>query len=277
MPSGELTISITDAAVDSATNVFIQFNAIEIKPASGPSITYTFESPMTVDLLSLQGSLSQDFFNNIVVPSGNYNWIRLAVSSGVDDVWDSYIRFSDGSEYELEIPSGNQSGLKISSGFTVEAYKQSSMTIDFDLRKSIVMAAGKYKLKPVLRLVNNATSGSITGSIDVLSLGVNPANCSDILPDTGNAVYIFEGFDAVLDDIDNELPEPVTTALMTFNTVTGMYDYDVGFMPQGKYTVAYTCMADLDDPEANDEIIFQSPMNVTVSVPVDLAGADTNR
>jgi Domain of unknown function (DUF4382) len=274
VPSGELTFSITDAAVDGATEVWVQFSAVEIKPADGPSITYTFDTPMNVDLLSLQGSVSEDFFKDIVVPSGTYNWVRLAVNtSGTSD---SYIKFiNDNNDYELTIPSGSQSGLKINNEFIVAAGGKTAMTIDFDLRKSIVEASGEYKLKPVLRLVNNAEAGTITGSIDsALTTG---ANCSDELPDTGNAVYVFTGFDAELDDIDNISPDPITTALMTFNTETGMYDYEVGFLPEGHYTVAYTCMADLDGPKVDDVIVFQSTTNVTVTAPVELAGADTNR
>ena len=274
VPNGAFTLSITDAAVDNATKVFVQFSAIELKPADGPSITYTFDAPLSVNLLSLQGSLSEDFFNSIVIPSGAYNWVRLAVNTSGD--LDSYIKLDDGSEHELTIPSGGQSGLKINDGFVVGAGSETAMTIDFDLRKSIIKAAGSYRLKPVLRLINNDDAGSITGSIDAaLTTGLD---CSDQDPETGNAVYVFSGFDAEVDDIDDVLPEPITTALMTLNTETGMYDYEVGFLPQGNYTVVYTCMADLDNPEVDDAIIFQSiDNNVDVVAPVDFTGADINR
>ncbi len=274
VPSGALTLSITDAAVDNAEEVSVQFSAIELKPADGSSITYTFDTPLNINLLSLQGSLSEDFFNSIVIPSGVYNWVRLAVNaSGTSD---SYIKFiNDNNIYGLTIPSGSQSGLKISDGFIVAAGSETAMTIDFDLRKSIVEVSGEYKLKPVLRLVNNDDAGSITGSIDAtLTTGVD---CSDDLPETGNAVYVFAGADAVVDDIGGALAEPITTALMTFNTTTGMYDYEVGFLPQGSYTVAYTCMADQDNPEVDDAIIFQSTTNAEIVVPVDFTGADINR
>ncbi|MDH5424964.1 MAG: DUF4382 domain-containing protein [Gammaproteobacteria bacterium] len=275
VPSGMLTLSITDAAIDDATNVFIQFSSIELKPVDGPSIAYDFDSPMQIDLLSLQGSLSQDFFNNIIVPSGDYEWLRLAVNTVAD--MDSYIRLNDGSVHELIIPSGSETGLKINNGFTVGAGSSVAMTIDFDLRQSIVVVADNapYLLKPVLRLVNNAEAGSINGTIDsALTLA---ENCSDGISETGNAVYVFTGFDAELDDVDHQEPNPFTTALMTFNTDTGFYDYEVGFIPVGDYTVAYTCMADLDDPETNDLIEFQSATNVSVTAAVSLSGADINR
>lgn len=273
--NGMLTLAITDAAVDSASEVWIQFTAIELKPASGPSVTISFDTPVDINLLTLQGSLSQDFFNNEMVPGGSYDWMRLLVNASNDGVLDSYIVLDDGNAHELSVPSGNQTGLQINGGFSISANTEVAMTLDFDLRKSIVVANGKYLLKPVLRLIENASSGSINGSIDSsLTMG---ANCSDSSPVTGNAVYVFAGSNAELDDMDNQLPEPVTTALLTFNTATGLYDYEVGFLPEGSYTVAYTCMADLDNPEVDDEIFFQQTINASVSAPIESGGAEFNR
>ena len=69
-------------------------------------------------------------------------------------------------------------------------------------------------------------SGSLVGSIDAsLTTGTN---CSDGNTETGNAVYVFEGFDAAVNDIDGTSSDPITTALMSLNTLTGMYDYEVG-------------------------------------------------
>lgn len=272
---GHLTLAITDAAIDDITEVWIQFSAIELKPAGSSSFIETFDQPMKINLLALQGSLSEDLLTNITVDSGEYNWVRVLVDVVADGTLDSYIVMKDGSMHELDIPSGSQTGLKINTNFTVGDNSKVNMTIDFDLRKSIVLSAGGYHLKPVLRLVDNADSGSITGSIaSGLTVG---ASCSDSLPETGNAVYVFSGANAELDDIDNQLPEPVTTALMTLNTSTGDYDYEVGFLPAGEYTVAYTCMADLDDPEVDDLIDFVQTENVTVSSPKLLGGAELNR
>jgi len=270
---GRLTLSITDGPIDEVTEVWVQFTAIELKPADSSSTTITFDAPVDINLLNLQGSLSQDFFNAAVVDSGAYNWVRLAVNADADGTFDSYLVMKDGSEHELHIPSGSQTGLKINTGFTVVSNTEVAMTIDFDLRKSIVMSGSDYHLKPVLRMVENEKSGSTSGSIVDTVTG-----CPDDLPDTGNAVYIFSGADAEVDDIDGNLPEPVTTALLSLNVGTGEYDYEIGFLPEGNYTVAYTCMADQDDPKADDAIIFSQVTNVTVSSSSgSTGGAEFNR
>lgn len=272
---GLLTLGVTDAAVDDIKEVWIKFTEIVLKPENGPSITFEFDSPLSVNLLDLQGSLSMDFFNNELVDAGKYNWIRLGVLAKQDGMMDSYVVLKDESVHELFIPSGAQTGLKINTAFTVDPMSSVFMTVDFDLRRSIVIASGEYHLKPVLRLINDDESDSIVGSVaSDLTTGVN---CSDALPETGNAVYLFAGPDANFDDIDGTDPEPVTTALLSMNTETGNFDYEIGFIPVGDYTLAFTCMADLDDPEADDAIIFTSLGNVSVDAPVNLGGADLNR
>lgn len=267
--NAELTLSVTDAAVDSAAEVWVAFTSIEIKPADSTVISHTFDSPVSINLLSLQGSLSEDFFNNLEVPSGTYNWVRLSIKS-VSGERDTYIVFKNGSEYELSVPSGSESGLKIISNFDLDANSATAMTIDFDLRRSIVAANNdRYMLKPALRLIENTQSVTLQGSIDTtLTLG---ADCSDADTNSGNAIYLFNDFNAALDDVSMS-SGPFTTALI--DSSTG--DYEVGFLPPGDYTVAFTCMADLDDPEANDVIIFQSVSNISLSLPAN-TGAVSNR
>ncbi len=71
-----------------------------------------------------------------------------------------------GISYPLSTPSAEQSGLKLQVNQTLEAGITNSVTIDFDASKSIVeQGNGIYKLKPVLRTIVTATSGSIRGKI----------------------------------------------------------------------------------------------------------------
>ena len=135
--------------------------------------------------------------------------------------------------------------------------------IDFDLRKSVVLSAGKYKLRPTLRMINLDNTNNVTGSINPSLLTAD--NCSDTNPVTGNSVYLFEGTDVDADDIDNKNPEPITSASVELNSSTGLYEYIIGFVPSGDYTLAFTCQADLDDPGSNDNIMFTLSENITVT------------
>jgi hypothetical protein len=79
------------------------------------------------------------------------------------------------------------------------------------------------------------------------------------------AVYAFTGADIVADDLGGTT-EPFVTARVLQSVTTGAYEYRIGFMPVGSYSLAFTCEANLDDPEANDTIAFVNSRNATVAV-----------
>lgn len=72
----------------------------------------------------------------------------------------------NGTIYDLITPSAQQSGLKLNLQQTLEEGVTYTILIDFDAAKSIVARGNNtFSLKPVLRVISEATSGSIIGSI----------------------------------------------------------------------------------------------------------------
>ncbi|MFV8326483.1 DUF4382 domain-containing protein [Flavobacterium sp. ZS1P14] len=68
--------------------------------------------------------------------------------------------------YPLSTPSADQSGLKLQVHQTLQQGILYSVLLDFDANKSIVSTGnGAYKLKPVIRTIEAAISGSIKGKI----------------------------------------------------------------------------------------------------------------
>ena len=274
--SAPITLNITDAPVDEADAVIVQFTSVTLRSSGNDDLVFEFDSPKSIDLLALQGMASQPLIENEVIPAGEYNQIRLAVNAEFDSVMDSYITVNS-VDYELRVPGGSQSGLKINTPFTVAAGstdisvadENAVYTIDFDLRKSIVNPVGQpgYFLKPVLRLVQNTNTGSVAGSVDSnLLLGTN---CSDADPLTGNAVYVFAG-SVIPDDFDETGVEPITTSLVSFDSNSGTYSYEVGYLVEGGYTLGFTCAADLDDENDNANVVFDVVDNITIEAGVNL-------
>lgn len=261
---GTLTINITDAPVDNVQEVWVQFTGISIKPAGSKVINFTFETEKNINLLELQGTLSTFLIDKAVIPSGHYNWVRLNVSAEDDGNNDTYIKLKDGSVHELWIPSSRQSGLKIVTGFDVAPDGDLDLMLDFDLRKSIIQTRdGRYKLRPTLRMVKTRNTGNIRGVID--SALLTAANCSDDDPSTGNAVYLYTGTDITPDDVNATSPGPLTSARIKLNNNNGKYRYIIGYVPEGDYTLAFTCQADLDDPDVDDDIVFSFTSSITVT------------
>ena len=72
----------------------------------------------------------------------------------------------DNVSYPLSTPSAEQSGLKIKVNQSLQEGILYSVLLDFDANKSIVkLGNGGYQLKPVIRSIERATSGSIKGKV----------------------------------------------------------------------------------------------------------------
>lgn len=261
---GTLSVYITDAPVDGATEVVVKFSAIELKPNQGENITITFDEPQSIDLLALQNGDIAPLIQNHSLEAGEYNWMRLAVDA-VQGETDSFISFEDGSTYSLIVPSGATTGLKINRPFIIPAGGNASFTIDFDLRKSIHNqgnASDDYILRPTLRIVDNTDVGDISGFITA-SL-VSGESCNE-----GLAVYAYAGSGITPDDEGSETA-PITSAIPEYDNVNDCYDYQLSFLLAGDYTVAVTCDAENDDPETNeDEIDWSVIASADSSVLVD--------
>ena len=249
--SGFLSLNITDAPVDFALEVVVQFDGVELHSAAGDLITITYNHPKVINLLALTGGVTEFLLEDESLPAGNYNWIRLQV-----DEANSYIDVGTGQE-PLIIPSGAQTGLKLNRGFTVAANGSVAFTIDFDLRKSVHDApGGGYHLRPTLRIVDDSVTGALAGSVDATLITSECAGADN------GAVYVFEGAGAVPDDVDGDAGDPIATALVADD---GSGDYSVAFLEQGDYVATYTCDAENDDPTEDDSLGFVGTTQVSIT------------
>jgi hypothetical protein len=210
----------------------------------------------------MQGNESTTLLDGETVPAGKYNWLRLKVNADADTL-DSYVELEDTTQVSLFIPSGEQSGLKLVSGFTVAQGGIADFTIDFDLRKSVHDPVGQedYVLRPALRLVDNLEVGSISGTVSE-SL-VTDSSCT-----SGNAVYLYAGHGATVDDVGSA-DGPLGSGLVTYDANSGEYRYEIGFVAAGQYTVAFTCQAADDDPGLDDPIDFSGAADIDVTAGVE--------
>jgi hypothetical protein len=255
---GQMTLRITDAPVDDATAVVVEFTGVEIKAANEdrPEV-FDFDAPRQIDLLALDGGGSETILEDEVLPAGSYEWIRLKVNAG-RDASDSYVTDANGGKNPLFIPSGNETGLKLVDGFSVPAGGEADFTIDFNLRKSVLKPpglAGLYLLKPALQLIDNNDAGSIEGTV---AASIAAENCEPV-------VYVYQGLDVVPDDeYEDGDSSPYRSTAVKLDETSGQYRYNASPLPSGDYTVALTCEAGNDDPEEDDDIAFIDPQNATV-------------
>ncbi len=238
--TGTLKVGITDAPVDMADKVVVVFTGVELKPANGPAFSIDFAAPKSIDLLALQGGQRADLVDGTEVPAGEYAWMRLKVDAA-PNVVDSYLELGGG-QCELRVPSGDETGLKMIRSFTVGVGTTTDLTIDFDLRKSVVQPPGQqsdaatcdgqaYLLKPVLRLIDRLEVGTITGTVDLL-----PTECTSGTPPYPGNVYLFGPYTdtaPVIDDYDGDAADG-DDALASARVDANDFTYTIGFVPAGK-------------------------------------------
>jgi len=263
--TGTLKIGITDAPMDLADAVVVEFTGVELKPRDGAAFSIDF-APKRLDLLELQGTNRALLLDGETVAAGEYEWLRLKVKADPNVGGDSYLRLKGGEVCEMRIPSGDETGLKLVRGFTVGVGSVTDFTIDFDLRKSVVAPPGQktvlascgsqaYLLKPALRIVDNLKVGAIGGAVDPNLITAScPAENGPPYP--GN-VYLFGPIpaDAAVapDDYDGVPDDPNgADALASASVDPNSFSYTIGFVPVGNYLVAYTC--DLDDTAIDADV-----------------------
>jgi len=267
-PTGKLSLSITDAPVDTVDAIVVHFTGVRLKPQDGPAIDVPFVNasgdPVThvIDMLELTHGTYEDLFLDAEVPAGVYNWVQLHVLADPANDGDSHV-MSNGARYELRIPSSEQNGLRFVSPFTVTADRETHLLLDWDMRMALIQPpglAGTYMLRPAFRLIDMTEHGFLTGSVqDAL---IDAAGCpGDTTLGTANAIYVYDAADlegpdgTTLDpgDIGSTTdPAPIATGAVSLGE-DGSYGFRIILSP-GEYRVAYTCDGEADDAETDDEV-----------------------
>jgi hypothetical protein len=203
---GSLTLGVTGTPVNDATKivkVVVEFAGVEVKPADGKKPVVIVFSPLKqIDFLDLGlRGVRELILDNKTLPTGRYNSIRLKVNAQ-QGVRDSSIERTDGGQPDLDIPSGEETGLTLNREFDVPVGGHVDFTIAIDLRQSVLKGPGEdYMLKPTFRIIDNTEAGSIAGTVNPL-LGLLCTISG------GGVTYVFEGADIIPDDIDQVPPEP---------------------------------------------------------------------
>jgi hypothetical protein len=251
-------IAITDAPMDSASSVNISFSQVELTGTNVRPLTIDIVPASSIDLYQLQGGIASPFLNGLQVQPGHYTNLRLTIAADANSA-QSNLTLVDGLHI-LYLPAGTSPHVDIPIDFTIASGGTVQLTVDFDLRKSIVQDPNdptKYQLFPSVRAVQNELTGSITGSVD-----------NSLVKCLAPAVYVYKGAVSSPSDVDIDDPKhvnPISTALVGFNSTTGNYNFTASFLPAGDYTVAFTCQAALDVANQANIITFTSHTTTTVT------------
>jgi hypothetical protein len=254
-----INIYVADAPIDAASSVVVTLTEVDV---TGDAGTFYFPFPVATALnfYQLQGGLSA-FLISEPLPPGHYTSITLHIEAAPGTLDSNITLIGNGNTYPLVIPAGAPTKFTLPVNFIVFRNIDAYYTLDLDLRKSIYLDpnnSSQYTLQPSLRAISNSDAGSITGTV---ANTLVPSGCSPV-------VYVYSG-KVTPTDVDINAPsgavQPISSALVGVNNTTALYNFTVGWLPPGTYTVAYTCQANLDDPTTADNINFAPVTTVSVS------------
>jgi hypothetical protein len=171
--TGTLSIKLTDTPfpIDIVSEANVKISKIEIRNAQSESEGNPFlilsEEDSVYNLLELQNGITTELVE-LEVPVGDYNLVRLYVDS-------AGIKLRDQMEYDLKVPSGSETGIKIfiDPPITVVGGLTTELILDFDVSQSFVVQGNPYTpagikgfiFTPVVRAANASISGSIEGVV----------------------------------------------------------------------------------------------------------------
>ena len=128
-----VTLYRLDARIKSEEEVNMPAEAME---SNSSGFIILMEDEISVNLLELTNGITEQLVT-AEVPVGHYDHLRLFVK-GVNIV------LKDGTTYDLKVPSGSQSGIKIflDPYIHVQNSLTSDLLLDFDVARSFVPKAG---------------------------------------------------------------------------------------------------------------------------------------
>ncbi len=232
---------ITDSVV-TAVNVTISSVAVNtstdgnIADSDGSWTVLPIEPARTLNLLDLQDGFAEELGALVITGGTQINQIRLGV--------DSVVIMEGAVAKTATMPSAT--GLKIVNAFQIPLSGAVTITIDFDVRKSIVSNAGGYLVKPVLRAIIDNEAGQITGTV--------PAGVTTVYAYENDVYTASEATPTVVDGLI--YTNAYTSALVTTTGST----YTLAFLDAGTY--------DLYGADASGTIVA-SLANVVVNADAD--------
>lgn len=228
---GRLNVHITDAPfpIDLVSSTVVTIDAVEIKKKAEAemdddesSFILLTDELMEIDLLELTNGVTE-LIATTDLEAGIYDEIRLHVV-------DATVILKNGSEYNLKIPSGSSSGLKVKirPSITINEGETSDVLLDFDLSKSFVVKGNLngningFIFKPVVRGVYMGAAGRIEG------------NVADTLGNPIENAWVKLWNPELEDDGESEIDDD-SLVISTFTDAQGNFKL-IGLLP-GTYTI----------------------------------------
>jgi hypothetical protein len=152
---GRLAVALVDAPTPQVSRIVVNVTGVTAHSVTAGWITVSPPSvstatPLQVDLLTLQAPATALALGLVDLPPGTITQLRLFVTQAGNYV----VPIPGTLQVPLKVPSGTQTGIKIHGPWEITACSQTSVTLDFDGKRSIwyhpADLGSEWILRPVI-------------------------------------------------------------------------------------------------------------------------------
>lgn len=255
---GALTVELARADTANVESFSPQITGLELRDEAGNSLRIDSEALRDLDLQALASGERRVLVDGDEIVAGRYTGLRLRLAGSGGQV-----RFRDrAGEIALAPVTADFASIDLRLNEDDDASLRLVLEPHFSLTPPVDNATSA-RFRPVLRATPADNAREISGTVANGLVEGPECRDSSSRPALGAAVYLYAA-DAVdfNDYVEGGGFNPLAAAALRFEDPE--YRYRLIDIPEGRYTLALVCAADLDRPQSDEGLATQRLIDVMV-------------
>ncbi|MGX9462566.1 DUF4382 domain-containing protein [Shewanella sp. A14] len=255
IPIGQFSLGVSDAPMAGVSQLGLVMNELVMTDSAGEIHRYSLQN-MAFNLLDYQGMNRHLVIDNIDLPVGQYHDVHITVTQGNGNQG-CYVEDGQG-RHSLLV----ENGYLPLEDIEIIANQQREMTLEINVYRGLLRDQEQYQLRHrAMWSVDNTQMGHLIGEVDSQWVADCETDNAALTPLGGqfyHLAYLYPDSVTAIDqmaDMGTTPPAGLTAPISVsrlMQTADGDWYFAMGYLPEGQYTVGYSCLGHVDDPVADD-------------------------